>query len=77
MSRLADDPIILSDGGELVTLRDAGECIQALAARRQETPEWQTATRILIATAEARDFMMHARIATLRALGKCEQTGPL
>lgn len=47
MSRLVDHPIILSDGGELVTLRDAGEYIQALPARRQETPEWQTATRIL------------------------------
>jgi hypothetical protein len=59
--RAFGDPIPLPDGGELVTLRDAGEYIQGLSAKVQKRPEWKTATRILIAAAEGRDFVMHAR----------------
>jgi hypothetical protein len=53
-----------------VTLRDAGEYIQSLPPRRQKEPAWQTATRILIGAAEGRDFMMHARIAMMKAIGQ-------
>jgi hypothetical protein len=68
-SRAFDDPITLPSSGELVGLRDAGESITALPPPLQKMPEWKTAARILIAAAEGRDFLMHARIAMLRALG--------
>jgi hypothetical protein len=67
-SRAFDDPIALPDGRELITLRDVGEYVQRLPAKVQKRPEWKTATRILIAAAEGRDFLMHARIAMLKAM---------
>jgi len=70
--RTFDEPIPLPGGGALVSLRDAGEFIQALPPRQQKAAPWQTATRILIATAEGRDFVMHARIAVVRALKRSE-----
>ena len=42
--RAFDDPIILTDGRELVTLRDAGEHITALPKATQRKPEWALAT---------------------------------
>jgi hypothetical protein len=38
-------------------------------ARRRLKPRYGSAVRILIATAEGRDFTMHARIAVLKAIG--------
>lgn len=63
-----DDPVPLPGGGELVTLRDAARHIQALPAAEQAKLHWQTAVSILIAAAEGRDFLFHARIAVLQAL---------
>jgi hypothetical protein len=63
-----DDPVHLEDGRQLVTLRDAARYIQQLPAADQTKPHWQTATSILITVAEGRDFVMHARIAMLRAI---------
>jgi len=42
--------------------------VQELPAAAHKRAEWQTAVRILIAAAEGRDFMMHARIAMTKAL---------
>jgi hypothetical protein len=67
--RTFDDPVPLPDGRELVTLRDAAVYVQSLPRATQKREEWQRAVRILIAAAEGRDFLMHARIAMLRALG--------
>ena len=36
-----DDPILLPDGGELVTLRDAVECIRKLPKSLYECERWQ------------------------------------
>jgi hypothetical protein len=36
-----DDPIVLPDGRELVTLPDAGEYVQALPMTTQQRKEWQ------------------------------------
>ena len=36
-----DDPIELPDGGELVTLKDAGTYITKLPKAEHEAPEWQ------------------------------------
>jgi hypothetical protein len=63
-----DDPIHLEDGRQLLTLRDAARYIQNLPPAEQTKLHWQTATSILITVAEGRDFVMHARIAMLRAI---------
>jgi hypothetical protein len=67
--RTFDDPIPLPDGRELVTLRDATEYIQRLPKAAQQQLQWLRAVCIPIAAAEGRDFMMHARIAMLQAVG--------
>jgi hypothetical protein len=43
-SRAFDDPIILPNGRELVTLRDAGEYIAALPNATQRKPQWELTT---------------------------------
>lgn len=63
-----DDPVHLEDGRQLLTLRDAARYIQQLTKAEQAKPHWQTATSILIGAAEGRDFVMHARIAVLKAI---------
>jgi hypothetical protein len=68
-SRRFDDPVILPDGRELRTLRDAASHIQKLPKAEASKPHWQMATKILIETAEGRDFLMHARIAMTQAIG--------
>ena len=66
--RAFDDPIPLSDGGELVTLRDAGVYIVALPPREAKLPDWQTAMQLLISAAERGGIVLMARIAIMRAL---------
>jgi hypothetical protein len=63
-------PIALSDGGELVTLRDAATYLTRLPKAEQEHPAWQLAAATLLDAAEGRDFLMHARISVLRALNR-------
>ena len=63
-----EDPIALPDGRELITLRDAGEYITALPARRQKAPHWAKATEMLLMAAEGRGPRMLAEIAMRRAL---------
>lgn len=67
-SRRFDMPIDTGVGKPLATLRDAAAFIQKLKPAEQKKPHWLTATRILIATAEGRDFPMHAEIAVRKAL---------
>ena len=69
-ARLFDDSILLPGGRELLTLRDAADYIMKLPKAEQDLEEWQTATGCLIGAAEARDFVMHARIGVLRALNR-------
>ena len=69
-SRAFDDLIPLPDGRELVTLYDAASYVQGLPKAAQKRQEWQRAVHILIATAEGRDFLMHARIAMTKAIGQ-------
>jgi hypothetical protein len=40
---LDPSPVPLPDGGELVTLRDAGDYIARLSKREQSKPEWRLA----------------------------------
>jgi hypothetical protein len=66
-SRRFDDPIPTA-GKPLLTLRDAADLIRRLPRAEHDLPHWQVAGRILIAAAEEREPIMHARIAMLRAL---------
>jgi hypothetical protein len=69
-SRPFDDPISLPGRRELVTLRDARGYIAALPRAKQESPEWQAATKALILATEDRGPLMHAHIGMLKALNR-------
>ena len=70
MARTFDNPVLLPGRRELLTLRDAADYIMKLSKAEQDLDEWQTAIGCLIAAAEGRDFLMHARIGVLRALNR-------
>jgi hypothetical protein len=63
-----DAPIVLDDGRELVTLRDAGRYVTALPKAEQAKPHWQTAARELLMAAEHGGIVMLAWIAMRQAL---------
>jgi hypothetical protein len=67
-------PVPLPDGGELVTLRDAGDFIAKLPKREQSKPEWQSATRDLLRAAKGHGpWRFLARLGIMHALyGKAE-----
>ena len=62
------DPIILPDGGELLTLRAAAEYIAALPKAEQDAANWQLAMETLALVAERGAPEMLARIAVTKAL---------
>jgi hypothetical protein len=71
--RKFDDPIVLPDGKKLRTLKDAIEHLsKTIPKKDHDHPKVLTAATILTNAAERRDFMMHAHIATLRALHRDE-----
>jgi hypothetical protein len=63
-----NDPIILPDGRELRTYRDAAEYITALPKAEQDAPDWQIAMETLLLVAERNGPEMLARIAVVKAL---------
>jgi hypothetical protein len=65
-----EDPISLPRGPQLVTLQEAADDIMKLPKAEQNHSEWQTAVACLIGAVEGRDFLMYARIGTLRALNR-------
>ena len=67
-SRKFFDPIILPDGRKLVTLKDAGEYIQALPAAQQKAEAWQAATQALLLVVNGNGDPMLARIGMMLAL---------
>lgn len=68
-SRKFDDPIELPNGTVLKTLRDAIQYLSKTTPKAEhDHPAVLTAATILTQAAEGRDFMMHAHIATLRAM---------
>jgi hypothetical protein len=75
-SRAFDDPIILPDGRELTTLRDAGEYITALPKATQRKPEWELATELLLSAAESGGILMMAEVAMRRAIGRGRSKPP-
>jgi hypothetical protein len=65
-----DEPIPLSRGRQLVTLKDAGTYITKLPKAQQEAPEWQAAMEALILAATHGGPTMFARIGVMRALNR-------
>jgi hypothetical protein len=63
-----DAPIVLDDGRELLTLRDAGEYVASLPKSEQDKLHWQTAARELMVAAEHGGIVMLAWIAMRQAL---------
>jgi hypothetical protein len=61
--RRFDDPIPLSDGGELRTLLDAGRYVDALPRSKHEREEWQAVTEVLLSAVEGREPVSLLRIA--------------
>jgi hypothetical protein len=51
-SRSFDDPIPLPDGGELRTLRDAGNFLAKLPKKDHDAPAWRAAIEALMLVAE-------------------------
>lgn len=64
------DPIILPDGRELLTLRDAAEYITALPKAEHDAADWQVAMETLLLVAERDRPEMLARIAVVKALNR-------
>jgi hypothetical protein len=69
-SREFDDPIPLSGGGRLVTLRDAATFITGLPDGESALPEWQAAIEALMLVADLGGPTMFARIGIMRALNR-------
>jgi hypothetical protein len=74
--RAFDDPIPQPDGGELRTLRDAGNFIAKLPKREHHAPEWQEAIRALMLVAEHDGQTLLARIGMMRALYPPDEPTP-
>ena len=66
--RRFDTAIALPDGGELVTLLDAGIYIEALPEAQYRRREWRIATEMLLAVADGRWPPRFAEIAIVQAL---------
>jgi hypothetical protein len=66
--RTFDDPIPLTGGGELRTLRDAGNYIAKLSKREHDTFAWRAAIEALMLVAEHGGDTMLPRIGIMRAL---------
>jgi hypothetical protein len=65
-----DDPILLSKGRRLLTLRDAASYIMELPKDEHSALEWQAAMEALILVAENGGPTMLARIGVMRALNR-------
>ena len=65
-----DDPIDLSDGKRLITLRDAANYITALPKKDSALPEWQAAIEALMLVVEQRGPTMFASIGVMQALNR-------
>jgi hypothetical protein len=64
-----DEPILLTKGKLVRTLRDAADHVVALPKAKSALPHWQLAVGCLMAAAEKRGPMMMARVAVVKALG--------
>jgi hypothetical protein len=65
-----DEPIVLPDGGQIVTLEDAGNYITMLPKADQQLDEWQAAIEALMLVVTLGGPTMSARIGVMRALNR-------
>ena len=70
------DPIELTDGRVLRSLRDAGEFIQMLPKAIQDRPEWQAAVQALLVVVEHDGDTLPVRIGIVRALNASKTSEP-
>jgi len=70
------EPIVLPDGHELLTLRDAAKYISALPKTDHNAADWQVAMETLPLVAERDGPEMLARIAFMRALNGLGDAAP-
>jgi hypothetical protein len=61
--------VVLPDGRELLTLRDAAEYITALPKAEHDAADWQVAMEALLLVSRSGPTML-ARIAVMRALNR-------
>jgi hypothetical protein len=64
-----EDPIILPDGRQLPTLKDAADYIMKLPKKESDLPEWQAAIEALMLCSHGGPTMM-ARIGVMKALNR-------
>ena len=64
-----EDPIVLPDGRQFVTLKDAADYITKLPKKESALPEWQTAIEVLMLVSRGGPTMM-ARIGVMKALNR-------
>jgi hypothetical protein len=69
-SRKFDNPIPLTKGKPLVTLKDAAAYIMALPKKEADAVEWLAAIEALMLVAEHNGPTMMARIGAMRALNR-------
>jgi hypothetical protein len=69
-SREFDDPIVLPEGENLRTLRDAATYVTGLPKKEAALPEWQAAIEALMLVADRGGPTMFARIGVMRALNR-------
>jgi hypothetical protein len=62
------DPIPLPDGGELRTLRDAGNFIAKLPQLEQDASRWQAKMQALLLVAKSGGDLMPPRVGMMKAL---------
>jgi hypothetical protein len=65
-----DDPIPLTRGRQIVTLKEAANYIQKLPKAEQDLEEWQAAVEALLLVVELSGPTMMARIGVMRALNR-------
>ena len=64
-----EDPIVLPDGRQLLTLKDAADYIMKLPKKESDLTEWQTAIEVLMLCSRGGHAMM-ARIGVMKALNR-------
>ncbi|WMT78872.1 hypothetical protein [Bradyrhizobium sp. Ash2021] len=65
-----EEPIPLTDGRQIVTLKDAGDYIAGLPKEEADLPEWQSAIEALMLVVEHGGPAMFARVGVMRALNR-------
>ena len=69
-SRKFEEPIPLTKGSQLITLKDAALYITKLPKAEHDAEEWQAAMEALLLVAESGGPTMFARIGVMRALNR-------